>query len=120
MSTLLSFSRDVQGYNAYAPATATDKWSAVLPSGSPISIEVPSNYENWVAYFKYSAPQLPSGPSVWVDLTGNEAIAPTVNSFDPCTAELNPDIRSVLAGSTISVFTDVEDVVCGVVLYAVY
>lgn len=114
MSTLLNFGRDVQGYNAYAPATATDKYNATITNGSETHITVPSNFPVWIAAFSFQP-----GTNVWVDLTGATAAIPSGATLTACTAELNPGTRTVLAGSKISMITDNTSSDVGVSLYAV-
>lgn len=113
MSTILRFGRDTQGMNAYAPATAEDKWNVLLFNGVAASITVPDNYENWIAVFSYQP-----GTGVWVDFSGATAVAPTLNTLEPCTAEMNPSARSVKSGDTISMITANAQAQTGVVLYA--
>lgn len=114
MSTLLSFSRDNQGYNAYAPVTATDKWSATITNGAETHITVPSNHQTWVAVFSYQP-----GTNIWVDLTGGTAIVPVGATLASTTSELNPATRTVYAGGKISMITDNTSADVGVSLYAV-
>lgn len=114
MSTLLEFGRDVQGYNAYAPATAADKWSATIASGTATSITVPANYSTWVAVFSYQ-----SGTDIWVDLTGATAAVPGGSTLAKTTAELNPAARTVYAGNSISIITDDTTADVGIALYAI-
>lgn len=114
MSTFLNFGRDVQGYNAYAPTTAKDKWNATLVSGDETSITVPSNHKLWIAVFS-----IQPGADVWVDLTGATAAFPAGGSLVSCTAELNPGARTVEAGSKISMITDSTLADVGISLYAV-
>jgi hypothetical protein len=115
MSTLLNFARDVQGYNAYAPATSTNKYSATLVTATSSNITVPSNFQNWIAVFC-----IQPGASIWVDLTGTTATPPAGATFSSNTAELNPAQRRVGAGDTISCYnssTTSQDV--GILLYAI-
>lgn len=114
MSTLLNFGRDVQGYNAYAPTTAKDKWNATLASGSETNITVPSNHKTWIAIFS-----IQPGANVWVDLTGATAAFPAGGTLVRCTSELNPGARTVNAGDKISMITDSTEADVGISLYAV-
>lgn len=114
MSTQLAFSRDNQGYNAYAPVTATDKWSATLAPGTATSITVPSNHSTWITVFSYQP-----GANVWVDFTGAAAASPTGGTLASTTAELNPASRTVYAGGNISVITDSTSADIGIALYAI-
>jgi hypothetical protein len=114
MSTFLNFGRDGQGYNAYAPATATDKWSATLTNGAESHITTPSNHQTWIAVFSYQP-----GTNIWVDLTGATAAIPAGATLTATTAELNPGARVVQKGTKISMITDNTTADVGVSLYAV-
>lgn len=114
MSVVLNFGRDVQGYNAYAPAAASDNWSATITNGAETHITVPSNYAKWIAVFSYQP-----GSNVWVDLSGGTAIVPVGATLASTTSCLNPASRTVYAGGTISMITDNTSVDVGVSLYAV-
>lgn len=114
MSTVLNFGRDVQGYVAYAPPTAIDKYSATITNGSDTNITVPSNHQVWIAAFSYQP-----GTNVWVDLTGATAAVPVGATLAATTAELNPGQRTVYAGNKISIITDNTSADVGVSLYAI-
>lgn len=114
MSTLLNFGRDVQGFNAYAPQTATNKWSATITNGSETHITLPSDAPVYIAVFSFQP-----GTNVWVDLTGATAIIPVGATLATTTSELNPAARTVFAGGKISMITDNSSADVGVALYAV-
>ena len=114
MSTLLSFGRDVQGFNAYAPQPSTNKWSATITTGNATSITVPSNFQTWIVAFAYEP-----GTDVWVDFSGATASAPVGGTFAATTSELLPGARTVQAGTNISLITDNATADVGIILYAV-
>lgn len=113
-SIQLNFGRDVQGFNAYAPATSGNKWAATITDGDETHIIIPSNYAVWIAVFSYQP-----GTNVWVDLTGATAIIPVGATLAVTTSELNPASRTVYAGGLISMITDNASADVGVSLYAV-
>jgi hypothetical protein len=113
MSTLLSFGRDVQGYNAYAPQPSTNKWSATITTGSATSITVPSNFQTWVVSFRY----YPN--DVWVDVTGATAAIPVGATLASSTSELNPASLTLQAGTNISMITGLTSADVSVVMWPV-
>lgn len=113
MSTLLNFQRDINGYNAYAPAPSTDNFSATLASGTAASITVPSNFDTWVF-----VPSYQPGTDVWVDFTGATAAVPVGGTFASTTSVLNPGPRVVPKGTSISMITDSTTAEVGVSFYA--
>ena len=115
MTTTLNFGRDVQGYNAYAPAPSTNNWTVTLLTGTATSIVVPSNFPLWIVAFSYQP-----GGSVFVDFSGATASAPVGNILIPSTSEYLPGARTLTAGTTISMISDSttpQDV--GIIMYAV-
>ena len=98
MSVVLNFGRDVQGFNAYAPAPSGDKWSVTATTGSATSITVPSNYQTWIAVFSYTP-----GSNIWVANNTTATVAPS--AFAATTSDLNPSARKVSAGDVLSFIT---------------
>lgn len=113
MSTQLLFGRDAGGYNAYAPAFSTNKFSATLTTGSEQTITVPSNFTNWIVVFSFEP-----GTVVWVALNATAAV-PAGATFASTTSELNPSTRTVKAGDVIHLITSSTSADVGVSLYAV-
>jgi len=113
MSTELQFGRDVQGYNAYAPAPSAKKWNATLTNGNATSIIVPSNYPVWIVSFRY----YPN--DIWVDVSGATAAFPVGNTLTPSTSELNPASLTLLAGTQISVITGLTTADVSIVMWPV-
>lgn len=112
MSTQLSFGRDMQGYNAYAPQFATDNYSATLANATEEKITVPSNHSVWIASFSYEP-----GASVWVALNATAAV-PAGGTFASTTSTLNPGTRTVNAGDVLHLITDDTTADVGVTFYA--
>lgn len=95
----LSFGRDVQGYNAFAPYPSTVKYSATITDGTATSAVVPSTFALWVVSFRY----FPN--DVWVDVSGATAAIPVGNTLASTTSELNPASLTLKAGTNISIIT---------------
>lgn len=103
MSTELSFGRDAQGYNAYAPPFPTNIFTATLAASTAESFTVPSNYSIWVMYVRIE----PAG-WCWVSRTATAAI-PAGGTFAASSSELIVGTieykRLVYAGDVISFLT---------------
>lgn len=96
MSTKLNFGRDCQGYNAFAPPPAADKYSATLASGGNATITLPTNSPYWIVSFSYQP-----GSDIWVAYNGSAA-APAGATFATTTSELLPGARIVPSTNTTS------------------
>ncbi len=120
MSTPLTFARDNQGYNAYAPTPSTNIYSATLVNGAASTITLPLSEPNWIVSFSYQP-----GTNVFVDFTGATATVPVGATFAAATSELNPGARFVkstiangITASTISLITNNASTEVTVSLYA--
>lgn len=98
MSTKLSMTRDINGYNAFGLTPTYDIYGAYLTANAAQSVTVPSNAQYWLAVFSYSP-----GANVWVSFTTTAAVPGGV--VGALTSVLNPAGRQVLAGTTISFIT---------------
>ena len=98
MSTKLSLTRDINGYNAFGILPTYDIYACSLTASEAQSIVVPSNFEYWLAVITYSP-----GANIWVDFTETATVpSGTIGSVS---SVLNPAGRQVKAGSTISFIT---------------
>lgn len=114
MTTKLEFGRDVQGYNAFAPIPATDRFSATLASGGHDTVTVPSNFQQWIVNFSYQP-----GSDIWVAYNGTAA-APAGATFASTTSELLPGSRFAKAGDTFNLLNNgVASADVGVTMYAI-
>jgi hypothetical protein len=87
MSVKLNFGRDAQGYNAYAPPPAGDKYSATLSAGGNSTITLPTNVAYWIVSFSFQP-----GSDIWVNYNASAA-APAGTTFASTTSELLPGAR---------------------------
>lgn len=112
MSTPLNFGRDENAYNAYAPYTSSNKYSATLAASTVTSITLPTSAPAWIVGFS-----IQPGASVWVNVTGVTAAVPASGALASTTSELNPGQRTVLGGGTISMITANTTADVGVMLW---
>lgn len=120
MSTKLNFGRDTQGFNAYAPAPAIDKYSATLAAAGNSTITLPGNAQSWIVAFSYQP-----GSDIWVAYNATAA-APVSTAFAATTSEFLPASRTLSSlrndgttATTINFYNNgagTADI--GVVLYA--
>lgn len=109
----LSFGRDVQGYNAFAPIPSTVKYSATITNGNETHVTVPSSFAQWVVSFRY----FPN--DVWVDVSGATAIIPVGATLASTTSELNPASLMLNSGTKISMITGQTTADVSVVMWPV-
>ena len=109
----LSFGRDAQGYNAYAPYPSVVKYSATITDGSATSVTVPSSFALWVVSFRY----YPN--DVWVDVSGATAAIPVGATLASTTSELNPASLTLTAGTNISIITSQTTADVSIVMWPV-
>jgi hypothetical protein len=113
--SVLSFGRDVQGFNAYAPQVSNRLYASALTANTVANLTIPSDFSNYMVLFSYSA-----GATVWVDMSGANAVIPTLATISTVTAELLPGQRQVTAGSQISLITaDQAGTQVGFALYGI-
>lgn len=96
----LNLGKDVVGQCAFAPAPSITIESVYLGDGTAASFTVPS-----VASYYYLSFQKEDGATIFVDFTGATAVLPGSGSFAATTAECNPGVRTVAAGTSVSVIT---------------
>lgn len=109
--TRLTFGRDTNSFNAYAPMPSTNKWAATLTDSTATSIIVPSTHETWVVSFRF----FPN--DVWVDTSGATAIIPVGNTLAVTTSELNPASLTLAEGTVISMITGLATADVSVVMW---
>jgi hypothetical protein len=120
MSTKLSFGRDQQGYNAFAPPPAADKYSATLAAGGNSTITLPTNAASWIVSFSYQP-----GSDIWVAYNG-AAAAPVESTFTTTNSELLPGARLLptfqnngMTATTINLLNNGSGTAdIGIILYA--
>ncbi len=113
-NTQLSFGRDVQGFNSFAPSLSLNMVSAELASGTEDSLDVPETANDWIAVFSYEP-----GSIIWVSIN-DTAAPPGGATFDDTTSFLLPAQLTVKKGDSISCYNNsTTDQDVGVALYAV-
>lgn len=111
--TKLSFGKDVQGFNAYAPALSDQMYSIELASADEKSLTVPETSANWIAVFSCQP-----GSIIWVSV--NDTAAPPAGAtFAATTSFLLPAQLRAKGGDIISCYNNsTTDQDVGVALYA--
>jgi hypothetical protein len=101
MSTTTKFNltKDLAGYNTFGVRTSNEIRGVFLASGVAQSTVTPSDSTDYAVLVSITP-----GANVFVDFTGATATAYT-GTLGPVTSELNPQVREVKAGQSISVIT---------------
>jgi|HubBroStandDraft_6_1064221.scaffolds.fasta_scaffold08618_11 hypothetical protein len=100
MPTALFLGKDASGQCAFAPKPSVNIENVYLGDGTAASFTVPSTADNWFVSF-----QKEDGVTIFVDFTGATAVLPDSGSFASGTAECNPGVRTLSAGTSVSVIT---------------
>lgn len=112
MTKPLTFGRDINSYNAYAPMPSENKFFALLTAGAETNITIPTSAKTWIVAFA-----IQPGTTIWVDMTGATASVPVTGTLTPTTAELNPGQRMLPGGTKISVITSNVSANIGIMLW---
>jgi hypothetical protein len=113
MSTKLLFGRDEQGLNTYARPSSTNMYSTTLTAATEATVTVPSNFQNWIAYFSYEAAK-----NVWVAINATAAV-PAGATLVASNSALNPESKVVKEGDVIHIITADATTDVGIELYPV-
>jgi hypothetical protein len=98
MSTKLSLTKDINGYNAFGIIPTYDIFAGALAASTEQHFTVPSTFQYWLAIFTFSP-----GANVWVDFSGTASVPSS--TVGEVSVVLNPSGRQVFQGSTISLIT---------------
>lgn len=110
----LSFGRDIQGYNAYAPVPSNNKQSVSIASAGHATFTVPSTSQTWIVNFSFTP-----GSEFWVAYDGATAAPPAGSTFASTTSEMLPAQRFLKSGSVVDVYNNgTATASVGVVMYA--
>lgn len=109
--TAFELLRDLSGQNSYGLVQSTLKYSSTLAANVLQSQVVPGNFSRGVALFTYDP-----GAAVWVAINDGDAEIPGA-SFALTNSELNPTLREVYPGQSISFITDDTFAKVSVVFY---
>lgn len=89
MTTKLNFGRDVQGYNAYAPAPSNTMYKVTIAATGNSTLTLPTNALYWIVAYAYTP-----GAEIWVAYN-TTATAPSSGTFSSSNCEMNPGARTV-------------------------
>lgn len=112
MSTLLSMTRDNNGYVVYSLIPPIDIKSALLIQNDEDSFTIPANFQNWVIIFSYD-------PGLRVFVAHNGTASVPAADFSDGNSVLLPSEWTVQAGDTISCITPDTTCLITVSLYAI-
>lgn len=101
MSTTTKFNltKDLAGYNTFGVRTSNVIRGVLLATGVAQTTVAPSDSTDYAVLISITP-----GANVFFDFTGATAVA-YAGTLGPVTAELNPQVREVKAGQSISLIT---------------
>lgn len=112
MTTPFSLGRDINGNNAYSIVFSDTNYNMVLLQGVAQTVTIPDDYPTYRIVFT-----MEPGSTVWV-ASGTTAEAPT-GAAALSLSQMNPAVRDVVAGSTLSLVTANDSAQVGVQIYAI-
>lgn len=110
MTTVLSMTRDANGYNSFGVQPADGKYGGILAANTEQHITLPSTFAKYNVIFSPD-----SGADIWVGYNVTAAL-PT-GTMGAVNCERNPTSRTVAGGTILSFITSDSSVAMGFVIY---
>lgn len=112
MATKFSMVRDINGYNSFALPYSDTNYNMLLAANVAQTVTMPTDNAKYLVVFSFE-----SGSNVWT-APNTTAVIPS-GAAAAGVSQLNPTVRIMSSGDTLSLITNATTAHVGVSIYAI-